>query len=103
MKKSMTIVVLSIALLGIFTGNLLAITKTEIREAVATWAGVSVETVTAQTELDGLGGRQWPPDSPTLIPSLQELAGQVIPPSMYIPWVAVDDIYEDLGADDEEE
>ncbi len=102
MKKSITIVVLAIALLGIFTGNLWAITKTEIRQAVAIWSGVPVELVTAVTPLDGLGGKQWPPDSPTLIPSLQQLSGQTIPSSVYIPWVDVDDIFEDLGADDEE-
>jgi hypothetical protein len=103
MKKGMTIVVLTIALLGIFTGNLWAVTKSEIRQAVSVWSGVPLSQITSETHLNGLGGKVWPPDSPALVATLQQLSGKTITPIMSNPWVDVWDIDETLDADDDEE
>lgn len=94
---------MAVLFLGVLAGNLLAITTTQIKQAVSYWSGVPVQQITAETDLNGLGGKVWPPDSPALVSSLQQLSGQTIPPTMSNPWIEVADIFEDLGADDDDE
>jgi len=73
--------------------------KEQVHQAVAAWAGVSVDQVNARTPLNGLGGKSWPEDAPSLISVLEQLCGCVIPDVDYEIWEHVDDIDVYLGAD----
>lgn len=103
MKRMVAVAAVVVAFLGIFSGSLEAITKTEVKQIVADWAGVPVETITSETQLDGLGGRAWTRDTPSLVSALEAAYGQAIPPSTYLGWDGVIDIENDLGADDDDE
>jgi len=73
--------------------------KEQVHQAVAAWAGVPVEQVTVKTPLNGLGGKSWPEDAPSLISALEELCGCDIPQREYEIWAHVDEIDRYLGAD----
>lgn len=73
-------------------------TKSQIHAAVASWAGVM--NVTADTMLNGLGGKQWPNDAPSLIASIESICGCTIPPEDYEVFARVADIDEWVGAGD---
>ncbi|MCK4232009.1 hypothetical protein KAX06_06515 [candidate division WOR-3 bacterium] len=73
--------------------------KEQVHQAVAAWAGVGIDQVSAQTPLNGLGGKSWPEDAPALISVLEQLCGCVIPDVDYEIWAHVDDIDDYLGAD----
>lgn len=73
--------------------------KEQVHQAVAAWAGVPIDQVSAQTPLNGLGGKSWPEDAPSLISVLEQLCGCNIPDVDYGIWAHVDDIDDYLGAD----
>jgi len=73
--------------------------KEQIHQAVAEWAGVPVDQVSVLTPLNGLGGKSWPGDAPSLISVLEQLCGCNIPDVDYEIWEQVDEIDRYLGAD----
>lgn len=68
-------------------------TNEQIKQAVASWAGLPPFDIADDTELDGLGGKSWPQDAQPLITSL-ETACQcgTIPSSDFGVWQRVRDI-----------
>ena len=73
-------------------------TKSQVHAAVASWAGVF--NVTTETVLNGLGGKEWPKDAPSLIASIESMCGCTIPPGDYDLFARVADIDEWVGAGD---
>jgi len=67
-------------------------TKPDRHQVIADWAGVPVQYITSQTQLDGLGAKAWPADGPSLISTLAELCGCLIPGGVWELWEKVEDI-----------
>jgi len=101
MQKRIALLLGVVVLLGLFASPALAdCTVTDIHNAVAQWANVPCDLVTATTQLDGLGGRSWPEDAPPLINQIEQICGCSIPPDVYDTFEKVDDIDEWVGVDD---
>lgn len=101
MQKRIALLLGVVVLLGLFASPALAdCTTTDIYNAVAQWAGVPPDQITANTPLDGLGGRSWPEDAPPLINQIEQMCGCSIPPDVYDTFDRVDDIDEWVGVDD---
>lgn len=103
MAKCMALLLSAVILLGAFPIPAFACTKAEVHQAIADWAGVPVGEVTDSTELDGLGGRSWPGDAPSLITEIELLCNCSIAPMVYQTFGYVVDIDEYVDVDDEEE
>lgn len=73
-------------------------TKSQVHQAVAQWAGVPVTEVSESTKLDGLGGKSWPQDAPSLISQIQELCNCFISKDVYEEFETVEDIDDFVGA-----
>lgn len=101
MHKRIALLLGVVVLLGLFASPALAdCTTTDIYNAVAQWAGVPPDQITANTPLDGLGGRYWPEDAPPLINQIEQICGCAIPPDVYDRFESVNDIDEWVGPDD---
>ena len=104
MQKRIALLLGVVVLLGLFASPALAdCTATDIHNAVAQWANVPCYQVTADTPLDGLGGRSWPEDAPPLINQIEQMCGCAIPPDVYDTFERVSDIDDCVGVDDLEE
>ncbi|TKJ40911.1 hypothetical protein CEE36_09210 [candidate division TA06 bacterium B3_TA06] len=101
MHKRIALLLGVVVLLGLFASPVWAdCTTTDIYNAVAQWANVPCDLVTANTPLDGLGGRSWPEDAPPLINQIEQMCGCTIPPDVYDTFERVSDIDECVGPDD---
>ncbi len=90
-----------IAFLGVFASPALAdCTMADVHNAVAQWANVPLSEVHDTTQLDGLGGKSWPQDAPSLINDIGQMCGCQIPPEQYETFESVGDIDECVGVDD---
>ena len=105
MTKRIALLFGAVMLLGVFASPILAAdcTEDDIHNAVAQWANVPPSQVADATQLDGLGGRSWPEDAPSLINQIQGMCGCVITPETYETLEIVDDIDDWVGVDDLEE
>jgi len=74
-------------------------TSLNVRGAIANWAGVSVSSLTSQTQLNGLGGKTWPGDAPSLITVLEGLCNTTIPQEDYELFETVDDVEDYLNVE----
>ncbi|MBD3285711.1 hypothetical protein GF359_04565 [candidate division WOR-3 bacterium] len=72
-------------------------TSANVRSSIADWASVPVSSITSQTQLDGLGGKSWPDDAPSLVTVLESLCDTTIPQEDYELFEDVEDIENYLG------
>ena len=101
MQKRIALLLGVVVLLGLFASPVWAdCTVTDIHNAVAQWANVPPYQITANTPLDGLGGKSWPEDAPSLINQIEQICGCTIPPDVYDTFERVGDIDECVGVDD---
>lgn len=75
-------------------------TEADIHNAIAQWANVPPSDVTDATQLDGLGGKSWPEDAPSLVLEIEQMCGCTIPGSTYETFEIVEDIDDWLGVED---
>jgi len=91
----------AVVFLGVFAGPALAdCTEADVHNAVAQWANILPFQVTDTTQLDGLGGKSWPQDAPSLINDIEQMCGCQIPPEQYETFDNVGDIDDCAGVDD---
>jgi len=93
MNKYLAVALAVIVGVGFFASPLSAsCTIQEVHDLVADWSQIPVNNITAETQLDGLGGKVWPDDAPDLIEDVEQLSGVTIPQADYELFAQVGDI-----------